>query len=33
MGEFGFWIFVAILVVLFHGEPDLHSSLIHFLNK
>ena len=36
MGDFGFWVFMlvlVVLVVLFYGEPDLHSSLLHFLNK
>ena len=33
MSDFGFWVFMLVLVVLFYGEPDLHSSLLHFLNK
>jgi len=28
MSDLGFWIFFTVAVVLFAGEPDLHSQLI-----
>jgi hypothetical protein len=31
--ETAFFIFVLVLIVLFAGEPDLHSVLIHWLMK
>ena len=29
----GFWMFVAIMVVLFYGDPDLHDMLIAWFAK
>lgn len=30
-GEAGFWIAVALLAIMFWGEPDLHDTLLHAL--
>ena len=30
MSDFGFYIFVTVLILLFYGEPDLHDALIHY---
>ncbi|MDS1141763.1 hypothetical protein RE432_15080 [Pusillimonas sp. SM2304] len=32
MGDFGFWIFIVVLMVLFAGEPNLHDKLIKRLD-
>lgn len=29
MGEFGFWIFMSVLLVFTVGEPDLIDRLVH----
>lgn len=31
-GEAGFWIFLAVMIVMFWGEPDLHDKLITYLD-
>ena len=31
MGDFGFWVFLTVLIVLFHGEPDIADGLINYL--
>lgn len=31
MGDFAFWFFITVIVVLFYGEPDLHSVLVQHL--
>lgn len=31
MGEFGFWLAIALLVIFFHGEPDIHDAIIAYL--
>lgn len=28
MDELGFWLFLALIIVLFAGEPDLHDRLV-----
>lgn len=33
MGELGFWLMVTVLVIVFWGEPDLHDSIISYLNS
>lgn len=29
----GFWIFLAVMCVMFAGDPDLSDAIIHFLMK
>jgi hypothetical protein len=30
-GEAGFWIAMALLIIMFAGEPDLHDALVKAL--
>ena len=30
MSDFGFYLVVGVLIVLFWGEPDLHDALVHY---
>jgi len=32
MDEFGFWIFIAVMCILFIGEPDLHDVILNRIN-
>lgn len=32
IGEAGFWIFLAVMIVIFWGEPDLHDKLMVYLD-
>ena len=33
MSDFGFWLFVGVMIVLFYGEPDLHDALVSYLMR
>lgn len=28
MSDFGFWIFLTVLIVLFYGTPDIHDMIL-----
>lgn len=31
MSDFGMWLFVIVVLVLFTGDPDLHDLIIQYL--
>jgi hypothetical protein len=33
MSDFGMFLFMTIILVLFVGEPDLHDAIIQYLMK
>lgn len=33
MSDFGFYLVVGTLIVLFYGEPDLHDALMAYLMR